>query len=242
MKFDIIIYGVQKRISNINKLKEKLSSQIDNQDISVKVILDDRTVNNSVRPNGSFYTAKLAWNSEWDLDITHRICLQDDVDISDNFIEVVTKIITNHPNAIITLMPYLPDVQVEDLVTELKTKDTPYIIPSRTSGPGVIIPTKYINDIWYGRSITKPRVFYERDDRDEDIMFAYYANRNNIKYLSTWPAIILHLGEDSIINTTLGSRRNDDSFMKVAQANWDNIDIVDSKQFMQKGKIAWNLI
>lgn len=242
MKFDIVIYGVKKRLNNIYKLNDKLQKQIGSKDIDIKIVLDDRIVNNPFHPNGSYYTAKKAWLSEVSSDVTHRVCLQDDVDISDNFIDVVTKIIDSKPDAIITLMPYLPDVKIEDLVDELKHKDTPYIIPSRTSGPGVIIPVKYIKDIFTDKSCTKPRCFYERDDRDEDILFAYWANRNGKSYLSTWPAIILHLGTDSIINANMDARRNDESFSIQADANWESAEIVESKQFMQEGKFAWNLI
>lgn len=106
MKFDIVIYGVEKRLNNIYALKDKLQKQIGSKDISVKIVLDDRTTNNPFHPNGSYYTAKKAWFSDLESDVTHRICLQDDVDISDNFIEVVTKIIDSKPDAIITLMPY----------------------------------------------------------------------------------------------------------------------------------------
>lgn len=242
MKFDIVIYGVEKRLTNIYALRDKLQEQISSKDISVRIVLDDRTTNNPFHPNGSYYTAKKAWYIDSTSDVTHRICLQDDVDVSDNFIEIVTKIINSKPDAIIALMPYLPDVRINDLVTELKAKNTPYIIPSRTSGPGVIIPVKYINDVFTDRSCTKPRCFYERDDRDEDILFAYWANRNNVSYLSTWPAIILHLGTDSLLNPNMDARRNDDSFSIKAEANWESTELVDSKQFMQEGKFAWNLI
>jgi hypothetical protein len=112
----------------IEKTAKKLSVSEEN------IFYDDR-------PNGGdpLYTAKKAYLSDCG-NATHLICLQDDVEVCNNFKEICNKIITMHPDKVISLFPFNYLKQTE----ELDNLKSPYIKTFLVSGQGIIMPTKYI--------------------------------------------------------------------------------------------------
>ena len=88
--------------------------------------------------NGNFLNARRTWL--FPTDKTHVLVLQDDVELCDNFLNYVTKVINKYPDKIITYFSLNRDTLY----------DTPYIkiLNKQTYGLAVSIPTKLINNIW----------------------------------------------------------------------------------------------
>lgn len=212
-KYDIKIYGVKQREDNIRKNQTKLDLSDDD------IFFDDR-------PNGgtAFYTAKKTWNLPVPEGVTHRVCLQDDVEISDNFKDIVQQIIDAHPDAIVALMTSELGLREQDnnhkFYKEFALSNTPYVYPAYSTGCALIIPVQYLKYIW------EWCYQYGHEDTDEDVSMFYWAKQFNIPYISPIPNIVLHVGDTSLIHPEFQVRRNDEFFKKDAKADWHNKEVI----------------
>lgn len=203
--FDIKVYGVKKRLPMIEKTVEKLGLSWDD------VIFDDRE-------NGgdAYYTARKAFLSALESGAEHAIILQDDIEVCNNFKEIASEIIETHPDKIIALFPqdgYLKSKFRR--YPELKGK-TPYVRNRYwITGCGFIIPTKYISPyLEYAESIK-----YEKDFLEDTALFRW-AENNNIIILNTVPALIQHLGEQSLVFGANAINRTTKYYEENPIANW----------------------
>lgn len=178
-KIDIQIYGVHERDDMIANTVEKLGLSYNN------VHYDDR-------PGGGLmmYTAKKAWFAPLMEGQTHRVALADDVEVCDGFYEVCEQIADAHPNAIVSLFPY----EFMKRNPDVENVGTPYIKTLILSGCAIIMPVQYIKPcfdyIW--------EVFEDNCADDEGIQV--WAEHKGIPIITTIPAIIQHIGDDSIAN------------------------------------------
>ena len=94
---DIKIMAHPSRRNNVLSILKQL-----NMDESI-VVYDDR-------PNGgdALYTSRKAWLSPMPVDKTHRLVLQDDILLCDNFINIVHDIIRTLPDKVISLFNMVP--------------------------------------------------------------------------------------------------------------------------------------
>ena len=211
-KYDIKVYGVKKREDNIRNTQKILGLSDDD------IFFDDR-------PNGgtAFYTAKKTWNLPVPEGITHRICLQDDIELCDNFKEIVQQMIETHPNAIINLTASELGLRDKDdnfkFYKEFSLANTPYIKPIYSTGCALIIPVQYIKYIW------EWCYQYGHEDTDEDVSIMYWARQYKIPYISVLPSIINHIGNESLIHPEYPVRRCE-FFRKHPVANWRSKDVI----------------
>lgn len=196
------IYGVESRRDMINATAEKLSISEEN------IFLDDR-------PNGgsAIYTAKKAYLSDHG-SATHGIFLQDDIEVCDNFLDICYQIIETHPDKIISLFPY--DYQKE--YYRLENLNTPYVNVYTLSACGIIMPIKYIKPCFDWIKLTFD------DNIADDTSINLWADANKVNVITTIPALIQHIGDDSIICPDCFIRRTV-YYRKNPVADWSNKEV-----------------
>lgn len=205
--FDIKVYGVEKRMPLIKNIVNKLDLTDDD------VFLDDR-------PNGgdALYTSKKALLAKPRFEISHRIVLQDDIEVCNNFKQIAAKIIKAHPDKIIALFPW--DFYLKMVINKNPTlvNQTPYIANSKhVTGCGFILPYKYISQyIRWAEKHCHDAHFYE------DHAWFDWAKENNVTILNTIPALIQHLGDDSLIFKDKTLIRRTNFYEENPQANWNS--------------------
>ena len=198
MKTDVHIYGVHARDSMISAIVAKLNIP------SVNVHYDDRS-----NGGGTLYTAKKAWLAPIPEGVTHRIALQDDVEVCDHFLDIAEQIVVAHPKSIISLFPF----DFMRRFSALEECDTPYFEPCTLSACGIIMPIDYIQPCF---NYIKQRY---NDACDDDYGIRDWARYNGVQILTTIPALIQHLGDDSIANKGSPIRRTV-YYEQNPKANW----------------------
>ena len=171
VKVDIKIMGCHKRDEYIKAMLEKLGL-----DESI-VCYDDRD-----GKGDAMYTARKAWLAPIPYGVTHRLVLQDDCLLCNDFVDIVHKIVEQYPNVFFSLLN--TRVNPED-----KKIDSPYIqiVGERMYGQAIIMPVKHIQKMfdWIDR--------LEKGYRHDDTAIGTYASVNGIKVLSTIPSLLQHL-------------------------------------------------
>lgn len=186
MKIDIHVYGVHERDDMIAATVSKLNLPKD------CIHYDDR-------PGGGLmmYTAKKAWLAPVVEGITHRVALADDVEVCDGFLDYCNQIAEAHPKSIISFFPY----EFMKKNSEIENLDTPYLKAHILSGCAIMMPVEYIQPCF---TYVKDR-FNDICADDEGIQA--WADANDIEILTTIPALIQHIGDDSIANKGCFIRR-----------------------------------
>lgn len=176
-KIDIHVYGVHERDDMIAATVTKLGLSYDN------VHYDDRPERGLM-----MYTAKKAWLAPIPNGVTHRVALADDVEVCDGFLEICEQIIETHPDAVVSLFPY----EFMKRIPAIENADTPYFKCNVLSGCAIIMPVKYIEPCFdYVKA-----VFDDNCADDEGIQA--YAESRGLLMLTTVPATIQHIGDDSV--------------------------------------------
>lgn len=215
MKLDIHIYGLHERDDTLKPLAKKLNMKATN------IHYDDRKKENR---GGCLYAAKRAWLADASKNITHRIVLPDDVDICDNFVDICQKIIETHPNKVISLFPF-DFMEKTDGVDKV---ETPYFIARHLTGAGIIMPIEYIEPCF--KYIDSCSRFSDNSPDDEAIQS--WLDMNNIPIITTIPAILQHIGDNSIVTKNAPIRRTV-YFEKNPVASWD------CKQYVKISDVEW---
>lgn len=183
---DCHVYGVHQRDEMIRATVSKLG-------------LDTNHVHYDDRPNGGLmmYTAKKAWLAPIPDGVTHRIALADDVEVCDNFLHIAEQIAAAHPKSIISFFPY--DFMCRN--PSIEGCDTPYFKAHVLSGCAIMMPVEYIQPCF---DYVKARY---NDICADDEGIQAWADANGIAILSTIPALVQHIGDESIANKGCFIRR-----------------------------------
>ena len=205
MNIDIHIYGVHARDDMIAATTSKLGLASD------YIHYDDR-------PNGGLmmYTAKKAWLSPVSKGITHRICLSDDTEVCDDFLSIATKIAEAHPKSIISFFPY----EFMRKTPEVEGLDTPYLKCHILSGCGIMMPIEYIEPCF------KYVKEHFNDTCDDDWGIQQWAKSASIEILTTIPACVQHIGDESIANKGCFIRRTV-YYEEKPVANWETKKVME---------------
>lgn len=172
-KCDVKIMAVKPRRKMVLKMCEQLGLSEEEC-----VIYDDRPSG-----GGTLYTCRKCWESPVADGVTHRVVLQDDLELCNDFIATINKIINVNPEFIFTL--FCPRVRYSHAVD-----DSPYVIIKgwNTWGQGIVMPVSYV----------KP--MFEFADRElgadfpyDDGIYAWWAKRERIWIATTIPSTIQHL-------------------------------------------------
>lgn len=172
-KVDIKIMAVKPRRKFVLGMLESLGLPEEGT-----VVYDDR-------PNGGgpMYTCRKCWESPIPSGVTHRIVLQDDLLICNDFMKIMNRLVNAQPDFIFSL--YCSRLKPEDADTR-----TPYLVIKGTNawGQGMLMPIKHI----------KP--MFEFSDRElggdfpyDDGVYIWYAIENDIPIATTIPSTIQHL-------------------------------------------------
>lgn len=173
---DIRIMGCHARDELINATLGRLGA---NPEI---VTYDDR-------PNGgdAMYTARMAWLRPFPSGATHRIVLQDDVEVCDGFRDISSNMIKQFPNVVWSL--YNPRIRFEH-----KKQESPYVRISGglCHGAAVMMPVDVIIQLFMWIDATLGRHY-----KYDDCAIGEYAYLQNIPVMTTIPSIVQHLGATS---------------------------------------------
>ena len=117
MKTDIKIYGTHQRDFLIKPLQNSLN--LSDEDI----IYDDR-------PNGGLviHTFEMAFKQPIPQDVTHRLCIPDDMIVCNNFHSIINRMINAQPDKIICLFSYSFHEHEDLYELNLPKPVNPYII------------------------------------------------------------------------------------------------------------------
>lgn len=181
MKLDIKIMGVKKRAPMIARLMQETGL-----DRSC-VVLDDRGIAGG---GDAWYNAKRAWLSPIPEGVTHRMVLQDDILICNDFIDICNKAIRQFPDAIWSMHSGVW------VLPKYRTIDSPYIQirGCKTSGEAIIMPVEHIE-----KMIAWSDAVFGRQYKHDDGRIGFYALANNVRMMGTIPSLTEHLQVDSCI-------------------------------------------
>lgn len=156
----------------------------------------------------SWNTAK-GWESFKEINCSHCMFMDDDLDFCDGFLDICEKIIKTHPDAIIGLFPYYYRDK------EVIQNESPYWEAGIVSGACIIIPKKYLNNIC--------EFMFSRCDKisQDDLLIYMWCLYNRIPMITTIPSLVQHIGDQSLYNPTAPIRRTQ-YFKKNPIADWSN--------------------
>lgn len=186
MKYDIKIYGIEERQENILHNKEILGLK----DTDVFILKkEDRVTPQDKWP---YKLCKKAFTSYVPEGVTHRLVLQDDVELAPGITKYLDDVINSHPDAIFMLTS-LDFREKDEYADNLKT---PYIkVGCFVSGCAVLIPIKYIKKMFTWFETKYPQIWI--GNPHEDSAFKIYADTFRIECLTTIPSLVQHLGDVS---------------------------------------------
>ena len=191
------IFGVREREENIIITSKQIPS--------CTVVYDEKH-------EGCFPTAKRAWtiptSEEW------TCCLTDDVMLCDGFVTICEKMVQTHPDKIISLFPF--DYMEESGFAN--SLATPYVEARIVSGCGIILRTEWIHDLF------QYSYYAHNDTLSDDDCIKRFADRFSIPTITTIPATLQHIGDQSIMWTNARVRRTV-YFRKNPIADWSCKDV-----------------
>ena len=208
-KCDIKIYGIEERKDNILKNKEILD--LSDDDIFIKQRGDDPKFG-----KWPYNLAKFVFKQPVPEGITHRLVLQDDNELCPNFLEYLDRIINARPEDVIMLtnLDYLKGNKY------IEKPNSPYMIVSRhVSGNAIIIPVKYIDELFDYLDKTYPDI--ANGTPHEDVAILFWTQRARVNCISTIPSIVQHIGDKSTLCNYNYIQRCE-YFSDWDKINWEN--------------------
>lgn len=201
---DIRIMAHPKRTDNVLQLLQKLS-------------LPDSAVCWDDRPSGgdAMYTAKKAWTADVQREVTHRLVLQDDVEVSNNFPDVVCKAAKLHPWAVHTFITF------ERLDGYANPSGTPYYAVDSVPGPAIMMPIRLVPRMISYCDAMKDAAIGKHDD----LLISEWCRRNHIKMIATSPCIVQHIGDVSLLSMSYDWVRRSQNYDANGAGDWDNIHV-----------------
>ena len=178
--------------------------------------------------NSPLSTAISAWGKPYMNGITHRVLLQDDVQVCNGFAKICDRISLSHPNEVVGLFPF------DTLNIDFDLNDSPFYDLSILSGCAIMMPVKYIESfIEYAKE--KPV-----ENRDNWTLRAFCED-NGIRMIQTVPALVQHIGDVSLFCASSGIRRTK-YFQENPIADWDTQKINTPKFYSESEKILCEAI
>lgn len=162
------------------------------------------------RPQGgdAMYTARKAWSLPLVENCAHRLVLQDDVLLCDNFISIVERISQAHPNCAISLINFNKEIP--------PNYDIPYHWTTYLPGCAIMLPQQVISS-FLNWTPTK-----EKWLPHDDWCITDFCSHNRIQMICTKPSIVQHLDGKSLLPYEYDWKRVATDFEQSPQANWEN--------------------
>lgn len=141
-------------------------------------------------------------------DKTHVCVMQDDLELCDNFKEIVDECAIRFPDAVFSF--YQPRLRQED-----RSSETPYV---RIKGSGmygqcIMIPAYMTKLVFLWSDMN-----YGEDYIHSDTVIGFFCEVNNVPVMATNPCIVQHLGHS---NSAMGYNNKN----KVSKIYEKNIDV-----------------
>ena len=177
---DIRIMAHPSRHKNVERILSTLSLPLD------VVSWDDRKCGGD-----AMYTAKKAWTSPIPNGCTHRLVLQDDIEVGDNFLEIIEMVAKKHPSQIVSLF------HCEQYSNELQ-----YVYTNMLWGCAIMMPLELTTQCWnYIEHIQERPWFKNAQDiilYDDNCIVAW-AVESQIPIVNTIPSLVQHIGDNSLV-------------------------------------------
>lgn len=207
MRIDVKIMSVLSRKKYACELAKTIEISNDN------IVFDDRGINGG---GSAWYNAKRIWSLDTN-GFSHRLVLQDDILLCNDFLNYVEKCVEKYPDVIWT---FYNGVWIKP---EFKRKDTPYTIVKggALSGQAVCIPIQYIQNMieW-----TDEILGY--DFKHDDGRIGFYSLCNDIPVMCTIPSLVNHDNDvKSCIPNHNNRNRRSSTFYDPKSENWDSEEI-----------------
>lgn len=159
--------------------------------------------------DGCIPTARRAWEIQASED--HVLVLQDDILLCKDFMSYCTRMISAHPDVILSLFP--PNQLCFRKNIKRLPRNTPYIQTKELTAQGIVMPSRFISpclDSW------------EDFRRGDDTNILFWARQNNITILTTIPTTMQHIGYDSVFNPGRLVPGSDFYDPDPSYVDWDN--------------------
>lgn len=169
--------------------------------------LDDDHIILDKNHDGALATAKKAWSMKTDAPFV--MVMNDDVELCKDFMKYCEKIITLHPDDVVSLFSY--KLRKRKQVRQ-RARRTPYVRTDEVMGQAVIMKSEYVSQC----------LAYWSDDLSDDANIGRWANDHQIPILTTLPCIVQHIGDDSVIDPERKIGRSDFYNPDPKDENWDD--------------------
>lgn len=152
--------------------------------------MDESIVTWDDRENGgdAMYTARKAWQSPIPHGCTHRLVLQDDGEICEGFLEIAEQAAKSHPNSIVSFFH-----QGE------RQTDERYMEEVFSVGVALMIPVKYLDDLWWYVDKRIPEVALPDVALRDTSCIRRWRRYRDIPCYTTVPTLVQHIGDESLV-------------------------------------------
>lgn len=173
---DIRIMAHPSRKENVNYILNRLSLSEDS------VVWDDR-------PGGgdATYTARKAWCHPLPEGCTHRLVLQDDIEICENFLNIVEQVAAKHTDKLVSFF-HTEGVMIE------RYNRTP-----KVWGQALMFPVHLIRPCWNFIDNTVLKWYKYDVWRHDTLCIRLWAEHHGIHVINTSPSLVQHIGDISLV-------------------------------------------
>ena len=211
---DIKIVGVHERDAMITAMNKELQ-------------LPDADIVYDTREGGgyAFPILKQAWLAPYAEGETHRVVLNDDLEVCEGFREICEQIAVAHPDCIVSFFTtYFNSGYCDEEIAALQT---PYVTHDRgIFGCAIMMPKDVAIECMEYTDQNFPDIKFESH------AFHQFALERGIPVISTIPCLVQHLGDDSLVDKMLPIRRTT-RFVKQPEADWSCSDVETIKAMME---------
>ena len=177
---DIRIMAHPSRRENVMKMLQALNLSED------VVAWDDRP-----GKNDAMYTARKAWTAPIIDGYTHRLVLQDDGELCDNFLEIAEQVAAKHPREIVSFM------HEGEIPGDGRYRSHVFSV-----GVALMIPVLLLDDLWWFVDNRLPVValpnLHEIIKHDTTCI-RYWLRYRHIPCITTVPSLVQHIGDESLV-------------------------------------------
>ena len=171
------------------------------------------------RPEGGnpYVPTKAAWLLPHEEGVTHRVVLNEDVQVCENFKEIIEQMAQSHPGCAFSL--FTMDLDSEDYSGFIEGLTTPYIHSDWTMwGCAILMPLSVVEECFsYIDTVFDENVH-------ESFGIYSFLRHKEIPILTTIPVTVQHIGDDSLYDPSLPVRRTS-RFEESPTADWSNTTI-----------------
>lgn len=217
----IRVTAVEARRSMAEHLQEKLNLP------DSHIIYDDR-------PGGgnAMYTVKKAWRDPLEEGETHRVVLNEDVEVCNGFRSICEQIAIAQPDCCMVLFTTaLNGHSYDAFIRDLKT---PYVDHGvGLFGCAIMLPVKYIEECFsWIESNCDPDIW-------DNAGILSWLRHKGLPIRTTMPLLVQHIGDDSLVDPSLPVRRSE-RFAMDPKADWTCTEVASMPELDWFKPIDWS--